>query len=273
MNRRALVYILLSIACGVIAVMVFRSQPATPPPVSAGPIGPTTVSVVLAGADIAPGIPIASDDLRIVEWPESFIPPDSFASEDGLVDRVAQRPIREGEPILSSALLGIGEPGGFQALIEPNYRAMSVEVNAVVGVSGFIQPGSRVDVLAQLRTMDGKDGMRMRPHTRTILQNVKVLAIDQQYSGVNAIEAALASVVTLQVLPEEAQRLAFAAAEGKLQLALRGRQDEEVLALRNTMPEDFLDPAPPKPKRVRRKSRPRPSIESMRGTEMGRDYL
>lgn len=270
MNRRALLYIFLSVACGIIAVTVFRTQSA-PPPVSAPPVAMPTVSVVLAAEDIAPGVPIDEGDLRTVQWPEEFIPPDSFASNDGLLDRVSHRTIRTGEPILSTALLGIGEPGGLQALIEPNHRAMSVEVNAVVGVSGFIQPGSHVDVLAQLRTMDVKNGMR--PHTRTILQNVKVLAIDQTYAGVNATEAALASVVTLQVRPEEAQRLAYAAAEGKLQLALRGRSDEEVLALRNTMPEDFLDPAPPKPKRVRRKSSPRPSIESMRGTDVGRDYL
>jgi len=270
MNRRALLYLFLSVGCGLIAVSVFRTQ-ATPPPVSSAPNTMPTVTVVLAAEDIAPGVPIEASDLRIVEWPEDFIPPDSFASHDGLVDRVAHRTIRTGEPILSTALLGIGEPGGLQALIEPNYRAMSVEVNAVVGVSGFIQPGSRVDVLAQLRTMDVKSGVT--PHTRTILQNVKVLAIDQKYSGVNATEAALASVVTLQVLPDEAQRLAYAAAEGKLSLALRGRSDEEVLALRNTNPGDFLDPVPPKPKRVRRQSSPRPSIESMRGTDVGRDYL
>lgn len=270
MNRRAILFLILSAVCGVVALIFFRAHQTTPA-VAAGPPRIPTVTVVLAASDISPGVPIAETSLRVVEWPEKFTPPGSFASADGLVDRVSRRVIQEGEPVLANALLDHGDPGGLAALIEPNHRAMSVEVNAVVGVSGFIKPGSRVDVLAQLRTMDRDKGVI--PHARTILQNVKVLAIDQKYAGVNATEAALASVVTLQVRPDEAQRLAYAAAEGKLQLALRGRTDEDVLALRNTMPDDFLDAAPPKPKPVVRKSKPRPSIESIRGTDVGRDYL
>lgn len=270
MNRRALFYLVLSVACGLIAVVLFRTQ-ATQPAVSAAPLVVPTVSVVLAAEDISPGVPIEIGSLNVVQWPEQFTPPGSFGAEAAVVDRVAHRMISEGEPILSTALLEIGAPGGLQALIEPNHRAMSVEVNAVVGVGGFIKPGSRVDVLAQLRTMDQQMGVI--PHARTILQNVKVLAIDQKYAGVNATEAALASVVTLQVLPDEAQRLAYAAAEGKLQLALRGQTDEDVLALRNTGPGDFLDPKPPVKKRAYKAPTARPSIESIRGTEVGRDYL
>lgn len=270
MNRRAVFYLVLSVVCGLIAVVLFRTQ-ATPPPVSAAPPVIPTVGVVLAAEDIEPGVPIDSSVLRVVQWPEDYTPPGSFGTEAAVLERVSHRTIHEGEPVLTSALLDVGAPGGLQALIEPNHRAMSVEVNAVVGVGGFIKPGSRVDVLAQLRTMDTQKGVI--PHARTILQNVKVLAIDQKYAGVNATEAALASVVTLQVLPDEAQRLAYAAAEGKLQLALRGQSDEDVLALRNTGPGDFLDPKPPVKKRVRRASSPRPSIESIRGTDVGRDYL
>jgi len=271
MNRRAIFYLTLSVLSGVIAVVFFRAQAAQTPAVGAGPAVIPVVSVVLAAEDIAPGTLIAQASLRVVDWPEQFTPPGSFGTEAAVLERVPHRVIHEGEPILSSALLEIGADGGLQALIAPNHRAMSVEVDEVVGVSGFIKPGSRVDVLARLHTMDKTKGVV--PHARTILQNVKVLAVGEDYTEVNSTDPEAASVVTLQVRPDEAQRLAYAAAEGKLQLALRGRSDEDVLALRNTTPSDFLDPKPVRKKVVRKKSAPRPSIESIRGTDVGRDYL
>jgi pilus assembly protein CpaB len=271
MNRRAFLYLALSAICGLVGLAVYRAQLAMPAPsVSAGPMVVMTMPVVLASNDIDPGGHVDYEDLEVVEWPQDFMPLGTFASLEEVADRVTIRTISKGEPILVSALLAEGEIGGLQSLIEPNHRAMSVEVDAVVGVSGFIKPGSRVDVLAQLRTMNATGVV---PHSRTILQNVKVLAIDQQYAGVDDMEAALASVVTLQVLPSEAQRLAYATAEGKLQLALRGRTDEAVVALRNTGPTDFLDPAPPTRRKVTRRAAPKPSIESIRGTNVGRDYL
>lgn len=268
MTGRAVMYLVFSGICALVALWVYRTQ-IDPPRVAATGAEVPTVPVVVADEDLPSGMAIDTRGLVVVQWPEGLAPRGTFGSIGDLADRVAARPIGEGEPVLEPALLPQGERGGLQALIEPNHRAVSVEVNAVVGVGGFIQPGSRVDVLAQLKAFGYDAGRRATPHSRTILQNVKVLAIDQEFGRAEDTEAALASVVTLQVTPEEAQKLAYAAAEGKLHLALRGRSDESVVSLSSTMPSDFLDAKPSAPKQ----NASRPAIQSIRGTKVGRDYL
>lgn len=269
MTGRAVMYLVFSGICALVALWVYRTQ-IDQPRVAATAAGEVaTVPVVVASDDLPSGVAIDAGGLTVVQWPEGLAPKGTFDSIGELADRVAARPIGEGEPVLEPALLPKGERGGLQALIEPNHRAVSVEVDAVVGVGGFIKPGSRVDVLAQLKAFGSSAERRTTPHSRTILQNVKVLAIDQEFGRAEDSEAALASVVTLQVTPEEAQKLAYAAAEGRLHLALRGHSDEAVVSLGSTVPSDFLDAKPSVPKR----NASRPAIQSIRGTKVGRDYL
>lgn len=233
-----------------------------------------TTPVVMAVADLSPGKLIQSSQLEVIDWPSQYVPMGALQTPAEVADRIPRRSIAQGEPILDGMLLEEGRRSGLTSLIEPNHRAMSVKADAVVGVSGFIQPGSRVDVLAQLRTQNREMGAT--PYCRTILQNVKVLAIDQNYERTEGGAASPASVVTLEVDPGEAQMLAYASAEGLLQLALRNESDVSLVDLRTTGPKDFLDKvtAPKrKPRKAVAKAKPRSSIESIRGSNMGKEYL
>jgi pilus assembly protein CpaB len=271
-NRRAFFFLLLSIMSGMAALIAYYGSVQKAGQVVAEPIIETT-PVVMAVADLSPGKLIESSQLEVIDWPSQYVPVGALQTPAEVADRIPRRTIAAGEPILDGMLLEEGRRSGLTALIEPNHRAMSVKADAVVGVGGFIQPGSRVDVLAQLRNIDQDKGAM--PYCRTILQNVKVLAIDQNYEpSTTGAAAALASVVTLEVDPGEAQMLAYASAEGTLQLALRNEQDENLVDLRTTGPRDFLDKVRAKPKRRKKVAKaPRNSIESIRGSNMSKEFL
>jgi pilus assembly protein CpaB len=273
-NRRSLFFLLLSIVSGLAAVIVYRATLTEAPAVSAGPATIETTPVVMAAEPLSAGIAVRESQLTVAQWPSDFVPEGGMQAAAEVADRIPRRRIEAGEPVLSPMLLEPGRGAGLPGLIEPNHRAMSVKADAVVGVGGFIQPGSRVDVLAQLRAHDPERGFT--PYARTILQNVRVLAIDQNFDRQEGSAPMLASVVTLEVDPVEAQLLAYASAEGTLQLALRSQVDESLVSLKSTGPRDFLDEvvkpkAKPKPKR--KATKPRNTIESIRGTDVSRDYL
>jgi pilus assembly protein CpaB len=270
-NRRAFFFLLLSVMSGMAALIAYYGSVQRSGQVVAEPIIETT-PVVMAVADLSPGKLIESSQLEVIDWPSQYVPVGALQTPAEVADRIPRRSIAAGEPILDGMLLEEGRRSGLTALIAPNHRAMSVKADAVVGVGGFIQPGSRVDVLAQLRNVDQNQGAQ--PYCRTILQNVKVLAIDQNYEPTTGASAALASVVTLEVDPGEAQMLAYASAEGSLQLALRNEQDENLVDLRTTGPRDFLDKVRSKPKPRKKVAKaPRNSIESIRGATVSKEFL
>jgi pilus assembly protein CpaB len=270
-NRRAFFFLLLSVMSGMAALIAYYGSVQRSGLLVDGPIIETT-PVVMAVSDLSPGKLIESSQLDVIDWPSQYVPAGALQTPAEVTERIPRRSIAAGEPILDSMLLEEGRRSGLTSLIEPNHRAMSVKADAVIGVSGFIQPGSRVDVLAQLRKLDRDRGAT--PYCRTILQNVKVLAIDQNYEQTDNGVASPASVVTLEVDPGEAQMLAYASAEGHLQLALRSDSDERLVDLRTTGPKDFLDKvARPKPRKKVAKSKRRPVIESIRGSKMSKEYL
>jgi pilus assembly protein CpaB len=214
---------------------------------------PTFVSqkVVVAVADLSIGSTLKSDDLQVRLWPENLVPDGSFGSVEDLVDRVVKTDLVGGEPILESKLAPAGSTGGVSSLIPPGKRAVTVAVNVVSGVGGFILPGTKVDVLVTV-SLSGKSDERS---TRTILQNVEVLAVDQTYRKEKDDPMEVKSV-TLIVSPEEAEKLALAANEGALQLALRGSSDQEPYESSGVALSELMK-GPRKPAPRRTVSRPR----------------
>jgi len=271
MNRRSVFFLLLSIMSGLAAVIAYYGTVRDAARVPVAELTIETTPVVMAKQELQTGIAISEEDLEVLEWPSDFVPDGSRYDPEDVVGRIPRRAIGMGEPILEQLLLEEGRQSGLTALIEANHRAMSVRADAVVGVGGFIQPGSRVDVLAQLRTIDRERGSQ--PYNRTILQNVRVLAIDQSFERDVGLEPVLASVVTLEVDPGEAQLLSYASAEGTLQLALRSEVDESLVALKSTTPKDFMDPIPRPKRKTVTKAPSRKSIESIRGSNISREYL
>jgi len=188
-----------------------------------------TTSVVISKLDLPMASTIKAEHLDLVEWPTEYLPAGVFTDASQLEGRVLRRPFAEGEALRENGILPKDSAGGLEAVIEPNQRAVSVKVDPIVGVAGFVTPGSRVDVLATLRRLDWKS---KQPYAKAVLQNVRVLAIDQKLEEIGGAEPELVSVVTLEVDPAEAEKLTFMSHEGKLQLALRSPADVEKIKTR-----------------------------------------
>ena len=178
------------------------------------------VPVVVATGDIEVGAKLAARDVRLVKVPQSAVPPGAFSTTAKVLDRGVILPISKGDFILPGKLAALNAGSGLPSLIPPGMRAVSVRVNDVVSVAGFVQPGTRVDVLSTGSTPNGSDRQ-----TITVLQNVAVIAVGGSLLERLAGGEQSAPVITLLVSPDDAQRLALASQEGRIQLALRNPTD------------------------------------------------
>ena len=180
-----------------------------------------TQSVVVAAADFVIGELLEESDLRLSTWPKDIIPKGSFSETGTLIGRAVKTEIYQGEAILESKLAPVGSDGGFSSVIPPGMRALTVSVNTYSGVSGFILPNTYVDVFVTVPSPSNKE----ESSTRIILENVKVLAVDQTFER-EGDDPVIVQSVTLLVTPDEAEKLVLASTEGKLQLGLRNTADK-----------------------------------------------
>jgi pilus assembly protein CpaB len=210
-----------------------------------------TVPVVVAAERIAVGTRLTANHLKVVAWPERTPVAGAFADPKELVDRGVIATLAPNEPITDTKVAVPGVGAGLPPMIPAGMRAMSVKVNEVIGVAGFVLPGTRVDVLVTVRE-DGTEGGRQHPMSRTVVSNTEVLTAGTRYDEEEAKEgkAIKSTVVTLAVLPADAERIALASAEGKISLALRNPLDVDPTAtsgiklaalMRGTGPEPVLD--------------------------------
>ncbi|MDO6460722.1 Flp pilus assembly protein CpaB [Granulosicoccaceae sp. 1_MG-2023] len=176
-----------------------------------------TVMVMVAKRDIPYGAVIEKSDLKETLWPEDLAPADTFASADEVLNKLANVQIHEGEPLFKSKFVDKLDGSTLSALIAPNKRAITVRVNDVIGVAGFLLPGNRVDVLAS-RKQNG------RVLTRTALENLKVLAVDQTATP-DKDQPVVVRAVTLEATLDESVVLVGATQEGSVQLVLRNPLD------------------------------------------------
>jgi len=183
-----------------------------------------TLPVATALADIGWGTRITKEMIKPVDFLKATVPPGCFSDCDSLVGRVAIYPIKANEPILDSRLAPDSiKAGGVAAVVSQKKRAVAVKVDKVIGVSGFIHHGNRVDVLVTLPT-----GKNSEPITKTVLENILVLTVGPELEKKGKDEKPSdVDVITLEVTPEEGEKLALAVNEGKLQLALRNYSDTE----------------------------------------------
>ena len=187
--------------------------------------GGNSTKVAIAKVDIPLGTKIIAEQIGEVEVPAGTSPDGTFESVEKLVGRVAIVNIAAREAITDAKLAPMGTDGGLTAVIPEGYRAMTVKVDDAVGVSGFIQPGAVVDVVVVIDPTE--KGVNQDPISKVVLQNIKVLANGQNIDKPkNEREATTVKAVTLQVTPEQAEKLALAANEGKLQLIMRNSTDQ-----------------------------------------------
>lgn len=202
-----------------------------------------TVEVMVAANDLQVGTRVEPADVKIIKIPAADLPPGAPRRKADVIGHGVILPISKGEFILPNRLAAENAGAGLPSLIPPGMRAVSVRVNDVASVSGFVTPGTRVDVL-----VTGSGGGSGEQQTTTVLQNVQVLASGHTLERSSTGEAQNTAVVTLLVTPEDAQRLTLATNEGRIQLALRNpvdtKQDDVLAANARAL---FKGIAPPTP--------------------------
>ena len=227
--RVFLVFVLAVTAGGALAFGTYNYMQRLPAKSTSMPTKP----VVVAASDLDIGAELRREDIRIIDWPATAVPANSISDPAEVIGRGLILPVIENEPFLPMKLAAKDAGSGLPPVIPPGLRAVSVRVNEVIGVAGYVLPGTRVDVVATVSPSGNSTDMT----TKVILTNVQVLAagtkIDRE---TDKNKPQPVSVVTLLVNPEEAERLTLASTEGKIQLALRNPLDKTIPATPGVRP-------------------------------------
>jgi pilus assembly protein CpaB len=238
-RMRIFMVLLLAItAGGALAFGTYNYMQQLPPPGESM----ATQAVVVAAADLQMGAELRRDDLRVIQWPAQATPQGAFSNPDEVVGRGLVLPVIQNEPILPMKLASKEAGAGLPPIIPKGLRAVSVRVNEVIGVAGYVLPGTRVDVVATV----SPTSQQIDTTSKVILTNVQVLAagtkIDRDTDNNKPMPV---TVVTLLVAPDEAERLTLASTEGKIQLALRNPLDNETVTTQGIKPAALMGLAAP----------------------------
>ena len=266
------------VASAMTALLVYRAlqgpgQPAAPRAQAAPAI--ETRPVVVAARDVPFGSTLEETHLKTVDWPATALPANAFASRETLVGRVTLVRLVQNEPVANDKLAPAGTRGLLPLVIDPGMRAVTVKVNEVAAVGGFIVPGSRIDVLVTADVQSptelpiggaaGHTDVRAtsQRHTRTLLQNITVLALGQllETNGEPKAPAAL-TTATLLVSPDQGELLALSQLEGTLQLVLRNFEDNAIVYSAGKTVDDLFEVAAHFPEEL-----PADRVEMIRGAE------
>ena len=217
-NRIFAVLAIAILAGGGLAYGTYNLVQNQPQPQSAAKTQP----VVVAASNLELGAAIKADDLRVVQFPDGQAPEGAFRDSAELVGRGVVSPIVKNEPVLPAKLASKDAGAGLPPIIPEGMRAVSVRVDDVIGVAGYVLPNTRVDVLATASPTDQNSDTT----TKVILSNVQVVTAGTRIDQDQDNKPVQVTVVTLVVAPEQAERLALASTEGKIQLALRNPLDQ-----------------------------------------------
>lgn len=243
---------------------------------------PAENRIAVAAVELQLGGRITPDSVRMVEWPSGSVPNGAFNDPAKLDGRVAITGIQPGEPILESRLAPDGTKGGLSAVVPEGKRAITVRVNDVVGVAGFALPGNYVDILVNTENTGANRNSEDQMISKIVLERILVLAIAQEANR-DETKPKVVNAVTLEVTPEQAERLDLARSVGNLSLVLRNQVDSnptdtagitKAMLLRTSVEVPPTPAAPVKaaaPRRVAAKPRPAPEprasvcVEVIRG--------
>ena len=260
-DRRFLVVVSMSMAWALVVAGVFYKL-AGGAAGRAKPAPAKQVMVVVATRPLSVGSTLDRDSVALRGVPEGMSPAGAFSRVEDVLERPVISPIQANEPVVEARLAVKGSGAGLGPLIPPGMRAISVRVNDVVGVAGFVLPGMRVDVL-----VTGKPPNRPDTETQTVLQNISVLSAGQTLQSDSKSQPIVTPVVTLLVSPAEAEALTLANSEGHIQLVLRNSTDQTAVATRgHRLYELYGVPAPEEPPPAVRRvaaSRPAPRVAAV----------
>lgn len=253
-SKRAIIMLTLSVLLGIAAVLLaarWMGQQAAS----------DTTTVLVASSDMDLGQAITPTMLQSVQWPKGAVPAGAFDDPKKLEGRVVRISIFKGEPVLAPKLAPEGTKAGLDSVIKAGHRAITVKVNEVVGVAGFLAPGSYVDLLVNFR--DERD----KPMSRVVLERIMVLAIAQEAQRPDESKPRVVNAVTLEVTPEQAEKIDLARNIGTLSLILRNQIDTQDAATGGVRQQNLFAAEAPAPvpasaaapvRRVVQRAKPQP---------------
>jgi len=269
MDKRLLTVVLVAVLVALVITAIFYQITVGRRPAAAEA---AMAQLVVAKADLDMGVEITDADLRVIDFPQAAYPAGGFETIDAVVNRSVVQPIMANEPITKGRVTEPGVGFGLAPMIPEGYRALAVAVNQVTGVSGFIIPGSKVDVILTGSVAESPERL-----SATVLENVTVLSTGHRRQADANGQPENVPVVNMLLTLEDAELMTLATQEGRIQLVLRNPTDEEKLAedhkAKTTRDLFNMAPAPaPRPRsrpreiaQVQALPAPAPQIEMIRG--------
>ena len=260
---RGAVYIVVALAAGLVATIGVQRYVAVKTYVA--PVA--TSQVAVAVSEVTPGTALTGNLVKVSSWPQELVPSQAASSLKQVEGRVVITPIGKGEPILIGKLAPEGTAAGLGGLLDENKRALTVRVDDVSGVAGFIHPGDRVDVLADIKTTDTKENF-----SKIILQNIHVLTAGQVWERTGDSKPTLVNTVTLELDPEQAEVMNLASNEGKIRLALRSRRNLNIIPTAGVAMSQLVSPPRRLPDKIMRQKEER-TVEVIKGLDRSKVAL
>ena len=260
---KAVVPIVLALVIAVVAsVLIYKWMKKQTAPKEVAKIEKVNIKqAAIAEVNLPLGTKLKAEQFKTVSFLEESLPPGYFSDSDKLLGRIVIKPINSKALILESGLAPVGVTrGGVTAILKPGKRAVALAGNKLMGVSGFVNPGDHVDILMQ--TTDPKTKEKIN---KTVFENVRVLATGTQLVANAEGKPSPVDSYTLEVTPEEGERLTLAASSGKLQFALRSVLDSEtVLTTGATFKEILASYRPIEPSE---RVKPKKAVRRVRSTK------
>jgi pilus assembly protein CpaB len=239
-NPKAVAMLVLSVIIGLVATVIASGWVAQQGRAASN-------KVVVAAVDIDLGSRLNPQQLKTIDWPSGSLPSGAISDPQALQDRVVKTSVLRGEAILEAKLAPVGSSGGLSAVIPEGKRAITVRVNDVIGVAGFALPGNYVDIV--VNTQIDNEGKGDKQISKIVLEHILVLAVAQEANR-DETKPKVVNAVTLEVTPEQAEKLDLARSVGTLSLVLRNQIDKQGSDSAGVMKQqllagDLLKPAEP----------------------------
>lgn len=232
-NPRAVLMIMVSVGLGLGAVVLASNWVSNQAKVASD-------KVVVAAQDIDLGTPLTPQMLKVTDWPKGSVPAGATEDIKTLDTRVVKTSLLRGEPVLESKLAPLGATGGLSAVIAKGNRAMTVRVNDVVGVAGFALPGNYVDIVVNTDDESVKADNVNKSISKIVLEHILVLAVAQEQVR-DDTKPKVVNAVTLEVTPEQAEKLDLARSVGSLSLVLRNQVDTSLVTTTGSTKKNLLN--------------------------------
>lgn len=230
-KNRLVIVLVLALVSGIVAgyaALSYLRQQTRPLMAAETPRG----KLVVAAKDLPLGTVLKLEDLQLIDWPGGTLPAGFAATPAEVVGRGLITPVSLNEPLLKTKLASKEAGGGLSITIPEGMRGVSVKVDEVIGVAGFVLPGTKVDVMVTVQPPNDEGGGQKPAVTKLVLQNVQVLASGQTIQRDSEGKPQTVTAITLLVSPEDAEKLVLAANEGRIQLALRNTLDPDSVTTR-----------------------------------------